>query len=280
MQSLRVIKSTFHLRRQVAKATLNFSEPPSPATLQAIGEVIEARSRQRSSRVSQLVGCETCKLFLKIQRIETLPKKLRVMLGRRKRSGRFDWPLEELLNTFVAAELGINGVKVIGFGMVKPKFGIVRDFVLLTEFLEQHLNGLQWLERHPENAVEFVQRCMDLIVSMNDRGFTHLDLWIANIMVPGDRDQPLRVIDMENAFTRQPAFTAETLGLQLGFLYRKDLHRFIDEALFDNIVNEFMRDRAAVDGEAFERMYAISKHRKLSHRKRRKVFLKGILEHA
>lgn len=280
MQSLKALKTSFSLRHKVANATLNFLHAPSPLMLTAIGTMIEARDKTRPNRVSQFVGQDACKVFVKIQRIETLPKKLRIMLGRPKRSGRFDWPLEELMNTVTAAELGIDGARVYGFGLIKPKFGIVREFVLLTEFLDEHINGLQWLEKYPERACEFIERCLLLVASMNSKGFTHMDLWVANIMVPQGQDLVLKVIDMENVFTRQSAFGSETLGLQLGFLYRKDLHRFIDEAQYDRLVSNFLLSCADVDAAAFERTYSASKHMKLSHRKRRRVFLEGVLDPA
>jgi hypothetical protein len=278
VQSLKAVKATFSLRHQVANATLNFAKTPNPLMLEAIDRLFASANHGRPKRVSQLVAHQDCKVFMKIQHIETLPKKLRIMLGRRKRSGRFDWPVEELLNTVIAAERGIGSARVIGFGMVKPRLGVIREFVLLTEFLDGHLNGLQWLEKHPEGADQFVKKCMDVIVGMNRSGFTHLDLWIANIMVPDEHEKALRIIDMENVFTRESAFHSETLGFQLGFLYRKDLHRYMCESRYDSMVSEFLREQADVDEAAFERIYTPSKQQKFSHRTRRKIFLQGKLE--
>lgn len=278
MQSLKAVKSTFPVRLQVANAILNFKQVPSPSALHAIGTLVTP-SKGRAKRVSQLLDHDDGKLFMKIQDIETLPKKLRVMLGRRKRSGRYDWPVEELVNTVLAAERGIEGAQVIGFGIVKPRFGIVQKFVLLTEYLDEHLNGLQWLEKHPDKACDFIQRCMQLIVRMNDCGFTHLDLWVANIMVPPTPHTSLRVIDMENVYARQSSFYSQALGLQLGFLYRKEVQRFVDETSYDNIVSKFLVEYKGIDRAAFDEFYTLSKHRKLSHRKRRKIFLDGTLAH-
>jgi hypothetical protein len=247
--------------------------------LAAIGKLIAPASHTRPNRVSQLVENGSQKLFMKVQRIKTLPKKLRIMLGRRKRSGRFDWPVEELMNTVMAAERGIHGVRVVGFGTVKPRFGMIQEFVLLTEYLDGYLNGLQWLQKHPEKVELFVKQCMELIVRMNNDGFTHLDLWIANLMVPVNTDDAFRVIDMENVFTCKSAFNSETLGFQLGFLYRKELNRFIDEPRYDILIANFLQDRDDIDLQAFQSIYAPSKHGKYSHKKRRKVFLEGKLQH-
>ena len=278
MQSLKTVRSAFPLCHQIAKATLNFSRPPSVAVLAAIGKLIEPHYLDRPNRISQLVGHDGCKFFMKVQRVETLPKKFRITLGRPKRSGRFDWPIEELLNTIIAAERGVETARIVGFGVVKPRFGIVQEFVLLTEFLEGHLNGLQWLQKHPERVVEFIKGCMNLIVDMRNRGLIHLDLWVANVMVPEKQWNTLRVIDMENVFTRPSGFNSETLGFQLGFLYRKEMNHFIDEALYDSLVADFLRECVEIDGAAFARVYTASKHNKFSHKKRRKIFLEGELE--
>lgn len=278
MQSLNTVRSAFPLCHQVAKATLYFSQLPGASILDAIGKLIEPHYRDRPNRVSQPVGDDACKFFMKVQRVETLPKKYRITLGRPKRSGRFDWPIEELLNTIIAAERGVETARIVGFGVIKPRFGIVQEFVLLTEFLDGHMNGLQWLQQHPERVVEFIKGCLNLIVDMRNRGLTHLDLWVANVMVPEKQWTTLRVIDMENVFTRPSGFNSETLGFQLGFLYCKEMSHFIDEALYDSLVSDFLRECVEVDDAAFERIYTASKHNKFSHKKRRKIFLEGELE--
>lgn len=277
MQSLQTVKSAFPLRHQVARATLHFATSPGAPLLAAISKLIEPPYRDRPQRVSQPVGQGDGQLFMKVQRIDTLPKKLRMMLGKPKRSGRYDWPLEELLNTVVAAQRGLKTARVVGFGVVKPRFGVVEEFVLLTEMLDGYCNGLQWLQKHPHRAVEFVERCMKLILDMQSRGLTHLDLWVANVMVPDDGARSWRVIDMENVFTRLSAFPSQTLGWQLGFLYRRELHRFIDEALYDVLVLRFVGGCPGVDREAFLGVYRLSKVLALSHKKRRQIFLEGCL---
>ncbi|WP_237881538.1 lipopolysaccharide kinase InaA family protein [Pseudomonas sp. PGPR40] len=278
MQSLKTVKSAFPFCHQIAKATLNFSYPPSVAVLDSIASLIEPHYLDRPNRTRQFVGHGECKLFMKVQRVATLPKKLRIALGRPKRSGRFDWPVEELLNTIIAAERGVETARIVGFGVVKARFGIIQEFVLLTEFLEGHLNGLQWLQKHPERVVEFIKGCMNLIVDMRKRGLIHLDLWVANVMVPEKPWSTLRVIDMENVFTRPSDFASETLGFQLGFLYQKEMKHFIDEALYDGLVADFLRECVEIDSAAFARIYTASKHNKFSHKKRRKIFLEGELE--
>jgi hypothetical protein len=275
MHSLKTIKSAFPLRHQIAKATLNFCQPPEAQMLDGIARLIEPSDQERSNRIKTCVGHGDRKFFIKVQRVEALPMKLRIALGRPKRSGRFDWPIEELVNTYIASQRGADTPRVVGFGVIKPRFGIVQEFVLLTEFLDGHLNGLQWLQKHPERAPVLIKACMKLIVDMHSRRLTHLDLWIANVMVPEGEESALRVIDLENVFTRPSAFYSETLGFQLGFLYRKEMYSFIDEASYDGLVDDFLAESADIDRAAFQRIYEVSKRNKPSHKKRRRIFLEG-----
>lgn len=278
MPSLKAARAAFPLCHRVAKASLSFSHLPNRSLLDAITKLIEPHFQDRPKRVSQPVGDDHNKVFMKIQRVKTLPKRLRVTLGRPKRSGRFDWPLEELMNTLIAAQRGMKTAQVVGFGMVKPRFGIVREFVLLTEYLDGHVNGLQWLRKHPQRTAEFISGCMNLLMDMHSRNLIHLDLWVANIMVPEAAEGAMRVIDMENVFTYPSRFNAQTLGLQLGFLYRKELSQFIDEASYDALVAGFLQQRPEVDAATFEPIYRACKHMALSHKTRRRIFLEGELD--
>ena len=277
MRSLQKVKSAFPVQHQVAKATINFSAPPETELLDAIARLIEPHRMTRPNRIKGVVADSRRRFFIKVQRIEALPKKLRIALGRPKRSGRFDWPVEELVNSYIAAERGTRTARVVGFGVVKPVLGIVQEFVLLTEYLDDHVNGLQWLQQHPARAPELVKACMQLILDMRSRHLTHLDLWVANVMVPAIEQEPLQVIDLENVFTRSSDFQSETLGFQLGFLYRKELNRFIDERAYDDLVADLLATHEDFDHAAFQRVYTLSKHNKLSHKKRRAIFLEGKL---
>lgn len=277
MHSLKTVRSAFPVRHRVAQATLNFSQQPEPQLLHAIAEVIKPTDKARPNRIKGVLASGDKKFFIKVQRVEALPKKLRIAFGRPKRSGRYDWPVEELLNSYIAAERGAETARVVAFGVVTARFGVVQDYVFLTEFLDDHLNGLQWLERNPERAPDLVKACMKLIMDMHGLRLTHLDLWIANVMVPEQTLNSLRVIDLENVFTRQSDFNADTLGFQLGFLYRKELYRFIDEQAYDGLVAEFLAEQSHVDRAAFQRTYSVSKHNKLSHKRRRSIFLEGKL---
>jgi len=278
LQSPEIVKSTFPISHKIANATLNFSSKPASSVLEELAELISTPYSKRPSRTSLPMGREGEQLFVKLQRIATLPKKLRVMFGRPRRSGRYDWPLEELLNTVNAVELGIVTAAVVGFGVVRPTLGIVNEFVLMTEMLDGHVNGLQWLEANPLQVEAFVQSAFAKTIELHRKGLVHLDLWAANIMVPVEQGGPLRVIDMENTFTRKSEFCSETLGFQLGFFYKRDVERFIEEARFDELTLEFVKRFETVQMGQFMRCYEAAKHEHIGRKQRRKIFLKGELE--
>jgi len=278
LQPLEIFKSKFPVSQKIANATLNFSSQPPESVLKELAEFISKPHSERPSRSSLPMGGKGERLFVKIQRVETLPKRLRVMLGRPKRSGRYDWPLEELLNTLNAVELGVDTAPVVGFGVVRPMLGLVNEFVLITEMLDGHIDGLQWLEANPRQVEAFVLSAFALTLELHRKGLVHLDLWAANIMVPVEHDGPLRVIDMENAFTRKSGFCSETLGFQVGFLYKRELERFIDEARFDALAAEFVGRLDSVHMERFTPCYEAAKLDHIGRKQRRKIFLRGELE--
>ncbi|WP_415757140.1 hypothetical protein [Pseudomonas sp. LT1P18] len=60
-------------------------------------------------------------LFAKIQPLDTLKATVRVTFGKPQRNGRFDWPLEELINTLEAQRRGVQMPALQGFGYTKDR---------------------------------------------------------------------------------------------------------------------------------------------------------------
>ncbi|MFL9814307.1 hypothetical protein D7241_13715 [Stutzerimonas sp. VN223-3] len=184
----------------------------------------------------------TQKIFIKTARIESLPSRIRVSLGLRRRSGIYDWPLAELHNN-VNARLRTDLIpNLIGYGF-KHRLGLVDEVFLAYEHLEGHMHGLEWVRRHKEKVADLVRAALNLISNLNHQGIYHLDLWAANIMLRPDGLDGLKAIDLENCFIGTTPHHSETLGFQYGFLYQYALNEYITEEEFDALVANHLMER-------------------------------------
>lgn len=217
-------------------------------------------------------------LFAKIQTLDSIKAKLRVTLGRPLRDGRFDWPVEELLNTIEAKKRGADVPSLIGFGYKKSRLGITEEFFLITRLLDQHIDGLQWLERNPSEVETLIEKSFATLRSLHERSVTHMDLWIANLMFEKQSNRPAKAIDLENCFHSAPKYSSETLGFQFGFFYCREIYRFITEARYDELVTKALDQYENLNLEKFKQFYQASKHKKIGRKERRRIFLNGILD--
>lgn len=254
------------------RSTLHLKAPVTASTALAFTHLLS--QERRAKRVSAPLSSGELALFAKRQVLETLPKKIRFARGTRKRCGMFDWPVEELINTAEANRRGARVPAVVGYGYTKSRLGLMDDFFILTELLQNYTDGYQWMLARPEEVERVIAAAFDLLFSLNSRGIYHMDLWAANVMMCDEGLRATHAIDLENCFAATPKFLNETLGFQFGFFYRREIYRNIDEKHYDELVMNALR-AYEVDHGRFSAVYEQVKHQDVGRKERRGVFSLG-----
>ncbi|POA17949.1 hypothetical protein C1886_19475 [Pseudomonas sp. FW300-N1A1] len=260
------------------RSTIHLDHTPSTSLSQALFGLLNHRRQSNIKRLSAAVTSAGASVFAKTQALDNIKSRIRVTLGKPKRSGDFDWPVEEFLNTVEANDRGANVAPLIGYGYKKSRLGLVEEFFIITHMLEGHTDGLQWLERNPTQIERLIKKSFALLRSLNESHITHMDFWAANLMLCESGDLPAKGIDLENCFHRKPHYPSETLGFQFGFFYHREIYRFVTEAQYDEWVEEALGQYENVNLENFKRFYQASKHTKIGRKERRRIFLEGVLD--
>nr|WP_232247764.1 MULTISPECIES: lipopolysaccharide kinase InaA family protein [Pseudomonas] len=244
-------------------------------TRQAIEQLVE--QTPTAKRVSAPLPCSASKLFAKREKLDSLKKKWRMQRGNPKRNGMYDWPIEELINTREAAKRGARVPGLIGYGYTSSKLGLIQDFFLITELLHDHVDGLSKAREAPAAVSAVIEATFELLHALHRRGITHMDLWVANVMLP--QQGKARAIDLENCFFGQTDYPDEILGFQFGFIYFREIYRYITEADYDSAVEQALATYFPNIGRAgFDRIYALAKHQEVGRLERRDIFNNGVLQ--
>lgn len=239
----------------------------------AIQDLIDSRHQLQDRISAPLQGMES-DLFAKFQPLDSFKPKLRVTLGRAKRDGAFDWPVEEVINTHTAQQRGAPIANLLGFGYRKSSIGLIQEFFIFTEMLDDHVNGLQWLDQS-RDIRGLISLSFDLLRVLHEKGIVHMDFWANNVMIQTDAPDSAKAIDLENCFLTPTDHLAEVLAFQFGFYYRREVFRFMIEQEYDQMVMEELHKYGEIDRSRFDGMYAACKHENISRRARREIFHKG-----
>ena len=254
-------------------ATVFTSRGTDEIAQQAIQDLIDSRYALKDRVSAPLKGLEN-DLFAKSQPLDSLKPKLRVTFGRPKRDGTFDWPVEEVINTFRAQKRGAPVAGLYGFGYRKSVLGLIQEFFIFTEMLDGYLNGLEWLKQK-RDIHSMITASFALLRALHSRDIVHMDFWANNVMINLAHPTLTKAIDLENCFLTQTDHLSEVLGFQFGFYYRREVFRFVIEEDYDRMVADELAHYAGVDRERFDEVYAASKHENISRRARREIFHKG-----
>jgi hypothetical protein len=257
--------------------TLHLSEQPSCEARLAFEQLIKKRRAQKLNRASAPLAIGKKPLFAKVQPLDSFKAKVRVTLGKAQRNGRFDWPLEELINTHEAQRRGVEMPPLEGFGYTRNRLGLTQEYFIITRLLNDYIDGAQWLKRHPQYVETFIRSAFELLHSLSRKNITHMDFWVGNVMIPEKSQHSLKAIDFENCFAGQTAHFSETLGFQLGFFYSREIYKLITEADYDRLVDEYIRKFPDLSRRKFDEIYHPSKHEHVGRKQRRDIFLHGNL---
>lgn len=258
-------------------STLFLVKPPSDAKRHALFDLVRNRRAAGLERVSEPLKGVEGEVFAKAQPLDSLKAKIRVTLGRAKRNGMFDWPVEEILNTVEAHRRGAPVAPLAGFGYSKSALGLTQEYFIFTELLTQHVNGLSWLENSPDNVRALITLSFDLLRTLHEKNITHMDFWANNVMVNLLPEDSPKAIDLENCFPSRSRHFSQTLAFQFGFFYQREIYRFITESQYDSLVEQELRTYEGIDISAFEPIYRLSKHERIGRKDRREIFSKGTL---
>jgi len=269
---LQSFPSTFNHRN----ATVFTTQSTDDSALQAIQDLIDTRYQLKDRVSAPLKGMES-DLFAKSQPLDSLRPKLRVTFGRSKRDGTFDWPVEEVINTFSAQKRGAPVAGLYGFGYRKSALGLIQEFFIFTEMLDGYLSGLEWLKQE-RDVVSLITASFKLLRALHSKHIIHMDFWANNVMVDPQHPTCAKAIDLENCFLTQTDYLTEVLAFQFGFYYRREVFRFVIEQDYDRMVMEELVNYPGIDRARFDEMYTLSKHENISRRARREIFHKGTVE--
>ena len=261
---------------QHRRTTLHFTDEIPTHTRIALERLID--SPPSAKRVSAPLDCRQSDLFTKREQLDSLKKKLRVQLGNPKRSGIYDWAIEEMINTCEARRRGARVPGIVGYGYRRSRIGLVEDFFLITQLLRDHVDGFTVIRRDANAIRPLIDAVFELLSSLHSDGIVHMDLWAANVMLPRKGEGPAQAIDLENCFHEPTRHFSEVLGFQLGFFYYREIYRYITEADYDNLVEEALKAYPDLNRPAFDETYDISKHQDIGRLERREIFHRGFLK--
>lgn len=278
MRYLRTYKTDFRHRVRQGDLSLYLNDDSAADILPPLAQLIQQRSRGglRRSVVRCLSGVRS-RLFVKTVEIDSLPSRIRATFGLQRRGTGYIWPVAELINSIEAYRLGAPVPRVIGFGYRRRGVRLVRELFMVSEMLDGHVDGLQWLKEPGIEIEPFLRRVFALFRRLHELQIFHLDLWAANVMFDPARDDELRVVDLENCYIGTVPCFAEALGFQFGFFYFRFVRQYIDEARYDRLVSEALAAYPQIDTQRFASIYGASKSRHISRKKRRAIILHGTL---
>jgi len=244
-----------------------------------IRELLSKRRKTGEKRLARPLTRETASaLFIKASTIDSIPARIRTTLGIRRRSGLYDWVLEELNNHAEAQKRTTLVPKLLGYGLVRQRSGLVTEVFLNYENLADWLDGFDWLQQNPSQANSFAEACLELITQLNQSGIYHLDLWAGNVMIHEGNLEDLKVIDLENCYIGDNPHSSETLGFQFAFLYQHQLHDFISESLYDQLVSTQLARLKGIEQSRFRLFYDHFKHHGADRKERHLIPKTGQLE--
>lgn len=269
------LQQNYHHTFRFSNTALHLREEPCQCAQQALRQLIIDRRKRSATRTTAIIPGSKRSLFAKVQRLNSFRSKVRVTLGTPQRNGRFDWPLEELQNTLLAQHRGVPMPALQGFGYTRSGLGLAVDYFLITDLMAGYTDGKKWLIENPGEIETFILKAFELLDSLTSKNIIHMDFWTGNLMQSTDAQCPLIAIDFENCFARPTQYLSETLGFQLGFLYHREVNRFITEARYDSLVEGYLKRKPTVSVDKFNEVYQVSKHNHLGRKERREVFLQG-----
>lgn len=267
-------KNQLHSITRCGTTLFTQSETPH-AVLKSIENFIIKRITTNKMRLSATLD-DAPNLFAKTYRIRSIPSRLRITFNLKRRIGGYDWAVTEIANNIHCEALNAPTPKIIGFGYVRGRSGLIREIFLINENLTNYSNGIDWLN-DASRAEEFASRATSLVQKLNKKHIYHLDPWAGNFMLSAEGDKDTQIIDLENCVIGETAHKDVTLGFQMGYLYQIRLKSIISETHYDAIVKRTLAEQKAPYSKLFEEAYKKYKTQRICKKKRRAIVTQGAL---
>lgn len=276
MRYLRKHGVSLPLKRRIQRWTcISKTESFDHLTTFAQTLVHERNSRNIGNRLFGTLRTSQRNYFVKTTEITQLKAQLKATFGVQRRTGGYGWPIAEIINTTQAIQRGLSTPELCGFGYKRSKLGLVNEIFIVTDWLDEHINGLEWLQSRNAHPKEFVKSCFQKMKEMHQKRIWHLDFWVENVVLSSLSPNKLTVIDLENCYIGETDHISETLGFQFGFFYYREIGKYLSEKDYDRMVAEALEGYVGIDKECFYLFYNHSKNNHVGRKDRRKIPLKG-----
>lgn len=199
-------------------------------------EVLSSPADSRQFQIIEHNDDET--FFLKSSKLRHWKHRLRSTFGI-KRAGHYHSPIAEIHNHIALLEHDYIP-RIQGYGVIQSPLGITERTLIITDYKKETLNLKEHLSLHPEKLESTLQTAFTLIKNHLQDDLIHLDLWMGNILIDTNTNQPW-MIDVE-VFkkTRKEGLTAEKLVFCLGYLFRLELSAFISFEQYLALVEQWV----------------------------------------
>lgn len=158
-----------------------------------------------------------------------------------KRRGTYDRNVAEIYN-----QLKLSGYeyipKVYCYGYQRNKFGIVTSTTLITEYVNNSFNIIEFIDRYPDFILPALRLSFDTIFQHLGSPHIHLDLWAGNILVTKDLTKSW-IIDVEYFKFTPKRSIEEKFGFCLGYFYRYEIVKYISMAEYEHLANKWMFEK-------------------------------------
>lgn len=258
--------------------TITEHQPSTHKANELLGIVLahlETREKTNRSWLSAPFCANGKTFFVKSTELSSLPSRVRATFNLKRQNGLYDWPIAELHNNIKINKIIDQTPALIGHAIRTGRTGLSKDVILIFECLDKHIDGLLWIKKNPHRINELVNSILELIISLNNQGIVHLDLWARNVMLPEDSISPIKIIDLENCAIGHTHYPSETLGFQFGFLFHHTLKNHISEKHYDAIIENKISTLSWLNLEKFSQKYQHFKHAHACRKKRQLIAQKG-----
>ena len=279
MRYLGVYKKAFQHYACLQDLTVHAQDEDSSQILPPIADLLGRRGHEPLyGKLTRCLKTSNNHFFVKTEKLDDFRSRLRATLGLRRSDGGQMWLIEELRNSVEAFRRGAPVPKVTAFGYQRRGRRLIREFFLVSEMLEGHVDGMEWLRTPGVDIEQLLRSCFALFKQLHDRDIFHLDLWLANMMLDPRHPAQLYAVDLENCHIGATRYFSEVLAFQFGFLFFRFLHEHITEARYDELVADALAAYRNIDEKRFSQIYEVVKRKPISRKKRKLLVLQGVLK--
>lgn len=208
--------------------------------------------------------------FLKLSKIKSLSKQLRISLGMAKS---FDYYLKELENNIRLADFPVPAPRLAGY-FLYTRMGLTQRAGLIFENMVGQENAANYVKSNPEKKASIIEGGLRVLSSLHCCSIFHMDPRLENLMVDATAPHQLSIIDFEHCYFGEPANVMAITGMVYGMFYRSGVEAHISEAEYDTLVYSIL-DPSARENPDFNEAYRTAKRRFMERTECKRMFISG-----